>query len=140
MYIRQVTQTAQKTGKKYHTYRLVESVRTERGARQRMLLNLGSSFSVSKEHWKELANRIEEILSGQQTMFTLEPKLERIAQKYAKAAALKQSTTRESAAPPPISTENAAHQANTDYQCVDINSLANDNVSTIGGEHVAYQT
>ncbi|MEN8237302.1 MAG: hypothetical protein ABFQ95_07175 [Pseudomonadota bacterium] len=41
MYIRQVTQTAKKTGKKYHTYRLVEAVRTERGARQRLLLNLG---------------------------------------------------------------------------------------------------
>ena len=140
MYIRKVTQAVKKTGKKYYNYRLVESVRTERGVRQRFLINLGSNVSAPKEHWIQLANRIEEILSGQKTMFTLEPKLERIAQKYAKALALKQSTTIEQAESTLASASDSPPQAEVDYQRVDINSLANSDVSTIGGEHVAHQT
>src|SRR5271169_3269262 len=63
MYIRKVAHT-DKNGKKYHTFKLIESVRTERGPRQRMLLNLGTDFTVPEEKWKDLANRIEEIVTG----------------------------------------------------------------------------
>jgi len=140
MYIRAVKQAAKKTGKKYQTFRLVESVRTERGVRQRLMLNLGSSFSVPREQWKQLANRIEEIVSGQAVMFMPEPQLEKIAQKYARALSLKQSTALPQASPTPATSADSNPQANADYHCVDINSLANSNISTIGGEHVAHQT
>ena len=84
MYIRQTKQADKKTQKPYFTYRLVESIRTERGVRQRLLLNLGSQFQVSKEHWKTLANRIEEIITKQEPLFTLEPELEQQAHAIAK--------------------------------------------------------
>ncbi len=53
MFIRKVTHTHNKNGKNYSTYKLVESIRTDRGPRQRPVLNLGTDFKLPKEQWKE---------------------------------------------------------------------------------------
>jgi hypothetical protein len=53
MYIRKTTHTDKKNKKEYHTFKIIESVRTEQGPRQRMLLNLGTYFSLPEERWKE---------------------------------------------------------------------------------------
>src|SRR4030043_300290 len=66
MYIRKVTHTDKKNRQDYHTFKLVESVRTERGPRQRTMLNLGSLFALPEEQWKDLANRIEGIVTGRE--------------------------------------------------------------------------
>lgn len=136
MYIRESTQASKKAAKKYKTYRLVESVRTERGVRQQLLLNLGSNFAVSKESWQNLANRIEAIVTGQQALFEMEPELESIACMYAKALIKKGSSSAE--AKSQVST--APTRTDSDYHMVDINSVSNSGIATIGGEHVAYQT
>jgi len=65
MFIRRVSHKNRKNRKEYCTYKLVESIRTERGPRQRDVLNLGVNFDLSKEQWKDLANCIEEIITGQ---------------------------------------------------------------------------
>ena len=65
MFIRKVPHKNTKTRKEYYTYKLVDSFRTERGPRQRTVLNLGVDFSLPKEQWKDLANCIEEIITGQ---------------------------------------------------------------------------
>lgn len=65
MYIRRTTIKSRKNGEPYFTYRLVESVRTEKGVSQRTLLNLGRDFSFPRESWSDLACRINEIISGQ---------------------------------------------------------------------------
>ena len=65
MYIRRTTIKSRKNGEPYYTYRLVESVRTEKSVRQRTLLNLGKNFPYPREKWPELAGRIKEIISGQ---------------------------------------------------------------------------
>ena len=49
----------------YH--RLMESYRTDRGPRQRTILNLGK-LELPKEQWKLLADRIEDKVSGQQSL------------------------------------------------------------------------
>ena len=41
----------------YKTFKLVESFRTERGPRQRTVLNLGADFDLPEAQWKDLANR-----------------------------------------------------------------------------------
>ena len=69
MYIRKFTHANKKNCQEYHTYKLVESVRTERGPRQRMLLNLGAGFTFPEEKWKDLANRIEGIITGKDSLF-----------------------------------------------------------------------
>jgi len=84
MFIRKTTHTDKKNKKEYHTFKLIESVRTERGPRQRMLLNLGSDFSLSEQRWKELANRIEEIVTGQDALFAYPEDIETLAVRYAR--------------------------------------------------------
>ena len=51
MFIRKVFHTDKKNNTVYHTFKLIESVRTERGPRQRMVLNLGADFNVPEEKW-----------------------------------------------------------------------------------------
>ena len=82
MYIRKVSH--KKQGKKYYEYRLVESYRTADGkVRQQMLLNFGANFNLAQEKWKILAQRIEELLHGQETLFRPEETIEVMAQSYA---------------------------------------------------------
>jgi hypothetical protein len=49
MYIRRTTIKSRRSGEPYYTYRLVESVRTDQGVRQRTLVNLGRHFDVPRE-------------------------------------------------------------------------------------------
>ncbi|MDZ7697738.1 MAG: hypothetical protein U5R49_12725 [Deltaproteobacteria bacterium] len=61
MYIRAKEKRNPNSSKVYYTHKLVESVRTEQGPRQKTLLNLGT-LDLEQKHWKPLANRIEELL------------------------------------------------------------------------------
>ena len=51
---------------------LVESIRTEQGVRQRTLVNPGRHFEVPREQWGALAQRIEQIVSGQGDLVPLD--------------------------------------------------------------------
>jgi Transposase len=128
MYIAKVFHTHKRTGKEYYTFKLIESVRTERGPRQRMLLNLGTDFAVPEEKWKDLANRIEEIVTGQNQVFPCAEKIEECAVRYARdvIAYHGQEEKKESSAP--------------DYQRVDIDTLDHQHVRSVGAEHVVYET
>ena len=68
MFIRAVEHKNKKNRRKYRTYKLVDSVRTERGPRQTTVLNLGADFDLPKEDWKQLTNCIEEIVTEQQNI------------------------------------------------------------------------
>ena len=129
MFIRAVEHKNKKNRKKYRTYKLVDSVRTERGPRQTTVLNLGSDFSLPKEDWKQLANCIEEIVTDQQSIFGHPPKIKKLADGYASRIIQKQSVV--------ITFEN---RRSPDYATVDLNSLKNEKPRTAGAEHVAYET
>ena len=66
----------------YYTYKLVESIRTERGPRQRDVLNLGVNFDLPKEQWKDLANCIEEIITGQLPLIDYPKVIRTLAKRY----------------------------------------------------------
>ena len=61
MYIRRTTTKSRVLGEPFYSHRLVESVRTERGVRQRTLVNLRRHFDVPREQWPALAQRIERV-------------------------------------------------------------------------------
>jgi transposase len=126
MYIRKVTH-ADKNGKTYHTFKLIESVRTDRGPRQRMVLNLGTDFSVPEEKWKELADRIEEIVTGQNRLLPCAQDIEECATRYARnVIAYHGQEKKESPAP--------------DYHRIDVDTVDHEHVRSIGAEHVVYET
>lgn len=129
MYIRRTTIKSRKNGAPYYTYRLVESVRTEKGVSQRTLLNLGRNFSFPRKSWSDLSCRIDEIISGQMNLFTLPTDLENAAQRY--AALIIQARNR-------ADTSQNGTVNGHDYQNVDIDSFELMRPRSIGTEHVAY--
>jgi hypothetical protein len=78
VFIRETRTYSKKTGTTYTTHRLVESYRTEKGVRQRVILHLGT-LTLPKSQWRDLAIVLESRLSGQQSIFEISPELYRIA-------------------------------------------------------------
>lgn len=118
--------------KNYYCYQLVESVRTEKGPRQHIIITLGSELSLDKPQRKQLANRIEEILTGVQTLFDLPPHIESLAQEWADKLAQKQ------LADSSRNSTNALAHAQPDYQQIDANSLSHEQARQAGVETIAY--
>jgi len=67
MFIREYTQTNKKTGETYIKHKLVMSVRTENGPRQRVVMPLGT-LTVPRIDWKRLAHALECRITGQQSL------------------------------------------------------------------------
>lgn len=127
MFIRKTTHTDNKNGQTYSTYKLIESVRTERGPRQRVVLNLGSDFNLPQEQWKELADRIEQIVSGQTCLFPVPEEIEQAARRHARQIVRRHGQR----SPVPV-----AEQDTPDFQTVDLNSLESEQIRSVGGESV----
>jgi transposase len=134
MFIRKVTHTDKKNRQGYHTFKLVESVRTERGPRQRPLLNLGTDFTLPEEQWKDLANRIEEIITSQAHLFTCSKEIETLASRYARKI------INNHGEPPLQASSDSCVVDAPDYQRVDINTVDNEHGRAVGAEYVVYET
>jgi len=95
----------------YVKYQLVESYRTEDGPRQRVLLELGSDYTLSKQDRRELAAILKERLCGQSSVFAEErPQLSLIADQAMRQYAFLQYQSE------------SAHEER-DYVSVDVQSL-----------------
>jgi transposase len=123
MFIRKTRTVNRQTGKIYFNFQLVESYRTPRGPRQRILLSLGSDLDLIKEECNTLAHRIEEIIYGQQSLFTYPEKIETLAQTFAKQWINAQST--EPIEKPP-----------EEFKSIDINTIEHSEARSIGVEHI----
>lgn len=126
MFIRQVSKKLKH--KVYLQHQLIEAVRTPSGPRQRLVLNLGQ-IKIPKEQYKNLANRIEEILTNQRSLFEAPPEVESLAQHYAERL------RHQGFANTPV----APSGSGRDVRDVDINSLTHSQARTLGGEHVVVE-
>ena len=139
MFIRASTQK-KKTQTEYTTFKLVESFRTERGPRQRTVLNLGADFALPEGQWKDLANRIEEIVTRQEPIFPCTQEIERLARKYVRRI-IKQGDSDALFLIRAGKSANAKESEYTpDYQTVDVNSTENEEGRSVGAEHVVLET
>jgi len=131
MFIRRTSIKSRRSGEPYYTYRLVESLRTEHGVRQRTLANLGRHFDVPREQWAPLAQRIEQMVSGQADFvpLDLDPQWEESAQRYSALVlhARARLDAGKSAEP-------------SDFQTVDIDRLDVLRPRSVAVEHVALET
>ena len=94
MFIREIKKKNPSSPKVFISHRLIESVRTPRGPRQRVVINLGQ-LDISKENWKELANRIEDLLSGyERSTVPIAADIEALARYYTKQILRKQRSER----------------------------------------------
>ena len=126
MFIKEIVKKNTTSDKTFTYHRLMEAVRTPRGPRQRIILNLGK-LDLPREEWKTLANRIEEILSGQQALLIPPLHIESLAYYYAGMLRRKEMQS------VPISEQ-------PDWEKVDLNSLSQSEVRTLGAESVAWDT
>jgi len=125
MFIRKTRKIDTVTKKPYFSFQLIESIRTERGPRQRILLNLGNILDLDAGQLKELANRIEAIVVGQTTCVLPSQKIESLAQAYA-------SRLIKNLAKPAIDEEETV--AVPDYATIDLRSVAHQEARTVGTE------
>ncbi len=130
MYIRRTVIKSRGDGQPYYTYRLVESVRSEIGVRQRTLLNLGRHFDVPREQWAPLSQRISQLVAGQSELLALdlEAQWEETAQRYA-AQVIRAKARLD---------EGRSAQA-ADYQAVDVETLDLVRPRSVAVEHVAVE-
>lgn len=126
MFIRKVPHKNRKTRKEYFTYKLVDSIRTERGPRQRDILNLGVNFDLPKEQWKDLANCIEQNITGQKSIIDYPKEIQKVARRYSRKIIQGQACVTE-------------EEPGAEYENIDINSVDNEDARTVGAEHVVYE-
>jgi hypothetical protein len=125
MYIRKVTK---KTGNyQRDVYRLVESYRTESGPRQRTILTL-KDFDLPEKDWKYLADTIEAKLRGQ-LIAHLDKDIDFLSEHYVSLIQEKRLSQQQNVQ---IIKEEEA----PDYESVNINSVKNKNVRTLGAEYI----
>jgi len=129
MYIRKTKKQDPKTGKQYFTYQLVESSRSERGPRQKILLSMGSDIELPSEDLPILAKRIEEIVCGYVNVITSHSTtVETLAQEYASLL-----ITRQANQPKTIQ---ESTETPSDYQSIDLETIEYQEPRTVGTEHL----
>ncbi len=125
MFIRAVSTRDRKTGSVYTTHHLVESIRTERGPRQRIIMFLGS-LDLPRTQWRALAAVLEERLGGQRALFPADPSLAALAD-----AAFAQHDVKES-----LRHTQATREAAAERVSVDLASVASSFHRSLGPELV----
>jgi hypothetical protein len=122
MYIKKVIKESGYTDKKYEYLHLVESIRTENGPRQKLVLNLGK-LEIDPSLYTTLAKRIEDILTGQKSLEDLPLDLEKVARSTASKIFSKNAK------------ENKESES-TDFHNVDIKSIEASESRSFGGEYL----
>ena len=115
-------------GKKYIQHRLIESIRTTAGPRQRLVLNLGF-IHLHQDKWKDLANTVESELHKQSRLFITDPEIEHSAKHYAQIIIRNQLNKNGER-------KAAKGKLRPDFESVDINTVSASEAGTIGAEHL----
>lgn len=124
-----IRKTHKGNGSKRRTvYRLVKSYRTESGPRQKTILNL-HDFDLPEHKWKILADAIEAKLNGQLILY-IEDEIDFLATHYVNLIEEK-SMASDRNAEIIVDTEEA------EYETINVKSVKNRQVRTVGAEHVA---
>ena len=131
MYIKKVTKQNKGSKKQYEYLHLVENVRTDRGPRQRLILNLGT-LKIPEDQFKELANCIEGRINGQQPLFSTDPAIERHAKKAVRRILEKRSQDEV------FGSSMDTGKTSPVFQNVDVASIEADELRTIGPEYVCH--
>jgi transposase len=130
MFIREIRKQNPHSDKVFVSHRLVESIRTPKGPRQAVVMNLGK-LDLPKDQWKDLANRIEEIIRGQHNRLIKVPQqIEGFARHYAKLLIKKR-----------LAEKGEQHPAKQtrDFESIDVNAVVSSENRSVGCEHVALE-
>ncbi|MGC9424104.1 IS1634 family transposase [Vibrio sp.] len=130
MFIREIKKKNPSSPKVFISHRLIESVRTPRGPRQRVVINLGQ-LDLPKENWKELANRIENLLSGyERATVPIAADIEALARHYTKQILRKQRSEKKELSIP---------EDEQDFRTIDVNAVSSSDGKSVGPEHTGFE-
>jgi hypothetical protein len=129
MYIKKVRKRNPGGQRQYEYLHLVENVRTEQGPRQRLVLNLGT-LPIEADQYKELANTIEGMLTGQAELFSPDPRIEKQARKAVRRLLERRAHSEEK--------DNRGTPLAPEYQTIDVHSLEATEPRSIGPEYVGH--
>lgn len=121
MFIRTVRKHNKPGKRQYSCQQLVESMRTDKGVRQKLVLSLGV-LDLPQDQWSRLTKRIETIIHNQQSLFEETPEIEQLARQFAQQII-----------------QRHAHVLDNDiehFETVDLRSLQNRRVRRIGAERL----
>ncbi|MCB1180874.1 MAG: IS1634 family transposase [Chlamydiia bacterium] len=131
MFIKRTTKKDRITGKTYCAYHLVESVRTERGPRQRIILYMGANIGLPEDEHPQLAQCISDILTNEQRLIPHETHIQRLAQQYVSQIVHRLSTSESDA--------KQKTNATPEFAAVDVNSIEQSEPRSVGAEHLILQ-
>jgi transposase len=134
MYIRAVQVAGDKSGTAFTCHQLVECHRTEKGPRQRLVMNLGT-LNLPRERWRELSGALEAGVTGQQVLFPPEPDIAALAKDLLE---IKEVKPRRRPAPSPSEED----LDSDDLLTIKVGTLATSNSRSLGPElvgHAFYQ-
>jgi transposase len=130
MFIREIEKQNPGSDKVYISHRLVGSIRTTRGPRQTVVMNLGK-LDLAKEKWKDLADRIEEIVYGQEMRLIEAPReIEALAQHYAQLLIKKQLAEKK---------EEQFTEEDEDFESINVKAVSSSENKRVGPEHVGLE-
>ena len=130
MNIKKICKSNKNSDKIYTYYRLVESYRTPNGPRHRTILNLGK-LDIPESKFKLLADRIEEIVTGQESLFSVSPTIETLSQYYADEIIKKDIK---------LKSQREKKLKAKEHVNIDPNSTKIEENRSIGGEHITLST
>ncbi len=131
MFIKRTTKKDRITGKTYSAYHLVESVRTQRGPRQRIILYMGTDIGVPEHEHPQLAQCISDILANEQLLIPHAEHIQRLAQHYASQIVHRLSATE----------SNSEQKKNlpSEFISIDVHSIEQSEPRSVGAEHLMLQ-
>jgi transposase len=132
MYIKKTIKTDPTSKKKYSTFHLVESTRTERGPRQRVLLYMGSEITLPEGQHKLLAQRIEQIIQGVECLLPYPEDVEKLAQTYASQVIHRLSDTKKNL-------EQIKQKTPPEFVNIDVHTIEQSEPRSVGGEHLVLE-
>ena len=134
MFLKRITKPGRNADKIYVYYRLVHSYKIGTKIRQQTVMNLGRLDNLPKEKHKLLADRIEDLLIGcESVVFEIPDDIEKLAQEFTKKIVEKGIFPLKKKKMP------ITKEIESDFQEVDINSIEQLESKSIGGEWLVKQ-
>jgi transposase len=132
MYIKKTLKIDRKSGKTYSAFHLVESTRTHKGPRQRVLLYMGSEINLPEEQHTLLSQCIEDIIIGTQPLFPYPEEVNKLAQAYASQIIRRLSDIEDHI-------EQTQQDLKSEFANIDVHSIEQLEPRSIGAEHLLLQ-
>lgn len=138
MYIKRITKKNKNSDKEYIYYRLIHGYKIGNKTRHQNILNLGKLEGVEKRHHKALADRIEELITGNSTTLfpdiQVDTRIEELAQEFSKKIIAEKLFI-----PPTPNRKRISKEISRNYQEVDLDTIEQIESLDIGGEWLMKQ-